>query len=358
MPCSQHFCQLCSPFGRLTPPTPISWHPSHSPAPIPHSWNTCQALRAHPKIAPSVPGSQHLYPAHSALGRLTVLTPCFLLPRAVSQHPSLSHSTHPSLTAPIPCPQHPSHTCSTHIQLTALMPGSQHPSHTHSTHARLTGPLPAVCHLYHSTCAMLVAPMVASQHPHQFHDTHTSPTIPTQVPYLHISTLALPHSCPCTPLPPQDDCTRKMSPPGAIPTIHVSGTGVMAGALLPHPLCWAGSPFPPIWACARWPQLVQVCHELGELGLPLPWSKGLVIVRGCWGRPRRGHHRESKGPRGHGDKGPIKLIQPGAGIFHPDPSGNWGVLQNPWLWGPWVGGEGPGVPRWGVPGCWSWLGRW
>lgn len=35
-----------------------------------------------------------------------------------------------------------------------------------------------------------------------------------------------------------------------------------------------------------------------------------------------GHRREGKGPLGHGDKGPIKLIQPrcpAAGIFHPHP---------------------------------------
>lgn len=152
-----------------------------------------------------------------------------------------SHSTHPSLTAPIPCPQHPSHTRSTHIQLAAPMPGSQHPSHTHSTHARLTGPLPRVCHLYHSTCAMVVAPMAASQQPHQSHDTHTSPIIPTQVPQPHTSPLTLPHACPCTPLSPQGDCTQNMSLPGAIPlTIHANGTRVMACAPHPHPLCWAG----------------------------------------------------------------------------------------------------------------------
>lgn len=135
--------QAHTPHTWLVAPIPHPQHPSHTPAPIPHSWNTCQALTAHPRIAPSVPGSQHPFPAHSTPGRLT---------------------------APIPRPQHPSHT-HTH---------STYP--TNSTHARLTGPLPSLYQLYHSSRAILVAPMAASQHPHQSHNPHTGPRTPTPIP--------------------------------------------------------------------------------------------------------------------------------------------------------------------------------
>lgn len=241
---------------RLVAPIPHPQHPSHTPAPIPHSWNTCQALTAHPRIAPSVPGSQHPFPAHSTPGRLT---------------------------APIPHPQHLSHT--------------QYPCQAHRTSAK---PVPAVSQLSCHSCSThgsLTAPTPVPQPPHWSQNTHTHPTTSTRVPQPHTSPLALPHSCPCTPLPPQGGCTQKVSPLGAIPpTIPVSGTGVMAGVPHPHPLCWAGSPCPPPWASARWPQLVQGCHESEELGLPLLWSKGPAIARGCRGRRRQGHHRESKGP--------------------------------------------------------------
>lgn len=85
--------------------------------------------------------------------------------------------------------------------------------------------------------------------------------------------------------------------------------------------------------------------------LPLLWSKGPVIVRGCWGRRRQGHHRESKGPQGHGDKAPIKLIQPSCWNFPPRSQLELGVLQHPWLWGPWVGGRALGCPIGGSKGA-------
>lgn len=136
-----------------------------------------------------------------------------------------------------------------------------------------------------------------------------------------------------------------MSLPGAIPLkIHANGTKVTACAPHPHPLCWAGSLFPPICVSARWPQLVQGCHELGEFSLPLPWSKGLVIVRGCRGGPRWGHHQESKGPRGHGDKGPIKLIQPSCWNFPPVFQQEFGGAAEPMF----VGSLGRGGGPWGA----------
>lgn len=334
----------------------------------------CHAHSTFANLVAPLAGSQHPHPAHGTHPTL--------------QHPSLTHGTHARLSEPSPGLHHPCQAHSTHILLTAPLAGSQyshyalycpgqshsthpsltaaiprpqHPSHTHSTHDRLTGPVPGVYHLYRSARAMLVAPMAASQHPHRSHDTYTSPTTPTQVPQPHTSPLALLHSCgtPGIPLPPQGDCIQKGSSPSAIPpTIHANCTGVTAGALHPHPLCWAGSPFLPFWASARWPQLVQGCHELGELSLPLPWSKGPVIARGCRARRRQGHHRESKGPQGHGDEGPIKLIQPWCWNFPPRSQRELGGASAPMVLGSLCGGEGPGVPRWGVSGCWSRRGRW
>lgn len=84
---------------------------------------------------------------------------------------------------------------------------------------------------------------------------------------------------------------------------------------------------------------------MGELSLPLSWSKGPVIARGCRGRRRQGHHRESKGLQGHGDKGPIKLIQPWCWNFPPRSQWELGGAAEPMVVGSLCGGGGP----WGAP---------
>lgn len=164
MPCSWRLCQPCSPFGRLAPP-----HPAHGNHPtLQHPSRT---HGAHARLSEPIPGLHHLCQAHSTCVLLTAR-----LAGSQYSHHALycsgqSHSTHPSLTAPM----HPSHAHSTHPTLASPISSSQYPCQARGTHPTLTAPMPGSQGLCQVCATCITAPCHAC-------GTHGNLTAATPVP--------------------------------------------------------------------------------------------------------------------------------------------------------------------------------